>query len=130
MRNLIISIYEKARLKQLSKAKYSILASILHIFQKNFLQSIIPTCTIHCKSHDFLISCFKSRHIFQNILTYRKKLFCHSFLNNIITIIIITIINIIIFTWLVFEERYSKMTLGAKFQKLKGLAYPQRELNS
>ena len=47
LRNLIISICEKVRLQQLRKAKYSILASILHIFNF-FLQSLIPTCAIHC----------------------------------------------------------------------------------
>ena len=33
-RNLMISICEKVRLQQLKKAKYSILALILHIFEK------------------------------------------------------------------------------------------------
>ena len=36
------------RLQQLRKAKYSILASILHIFQKKFLTEHHTYCTIHC----------------------------------------------------------------------------------
>ena len=44
----MISIFEKVRLQQLRKEKYSILASILHIFQKPFLQNLMPTSTIHC----------------------------------------------------------------------------------
>ena len=40
--NLIMfSICEKVRLQQLRKAKYSILASISHIFQESFLTDII-----------------------------------------------------------------------------------------
>ena len=44
----MISVCEKVRLQQLRKAKYSILASILQIFKKNFLQRLIPTCGIYC----------------------------------------------------------------------------------
>ena len=44
----MISIYGKVRLQQLRKAKYSILGSILHIFQIFFLQRLIPICVIHC----------------------------------------------------------------------------------
>ena len=36
------------RLQQLRKAKYLILASILHIFQKKFLTEHHTYCTIHC----------------------------------------------------------------------------------
>ena len=51
----MISIFEKVRLQKLRKAKYSILASILRIFQKPFLQSLIPTCRIQCVNMmDFL----------------------------------------------------------------------------
>ena len=49
LRNLItIFIWEKVRLQKLRKPKYSILATILHIYQFLFLQSLIPTCTIYC----------------------------------------------------------------------------------
>ena len=45
----MISICVKVRLQQLRKTKYSILATILHIFLFFFfLQNLIPTCTIHC----------------------------------------------------------------------------------
>ena len=59
----MISVCEKVRLQQLRMAKYSILASILHIFEKphNYL------CNTLCKSRDFLISCFESGHIFQKL---------------------------------------------------------------
>ena len=42
----MISVYEKVRLQQLRMAKYSILASVLHIFEKKIL-SKPRTCTIH-----------------------------------------------------------------------------------
>ena len=39
------------------------------IFLKMFLQSLIPTCAIHCKSHYFLISfCFESAHFSKNVI--------------------------------------------------------------
>ena len=44
----MISICKKVRLQQLGKTKYSILASILHIFQKVSLQSFTSVCTIQC----------------------------------------------------------------------------------
>ena len=80
----MISIFEKVRLQQWTKAKYSILASILHIFQKNFLHSLIPTCTIHSKSHGFLISCFEYGKKNSENVAFWKNSFCHSFLNKII----------------------------------------------
>ena len=43
----MISVFEKVRLQQLRMAKYSILASILHIFEKKFFQNLITTCAIH-----------------------------------------------------------------------------------
>ena len=63
----MIIVFEKVRLQQLRKAKYSILASILHIFNSFYLQSLIPTCRIHCNSHGFFISCFESGKIFQKM---------------------------------------------------------------
>ena len=67
LRNLtIISICGKTRLQQLRKIKYSILASVLHIFHNFFLAE--PHTHLHntlCKSHDFLVFCFESWHIVQ-----------------------------------------------------------------
>ena len=64
------SISEKVRLQQLRKAKYSILASILHIFQKKYLKELyIYLFNTLCKSHSFLISYFESGNIFK---TYFK----------------------------------------------------------
>ena len=77
----MISICEKVRLLQLRKAKYSILASISHIFQKKFLTK--PHTYVNntlCKSHDFLISCFESRQIFQEIQFFGKIHFVILFL--------------------------------------------------
>ena len=92
MSNLIITaICEKVRLQKLRKAKYSILASILHIFQKIFLTELhtyLYKKTLF-KSHDFLISCFESGHIFQEKVNFWKINFVIlflSFLNNILTI--------------------------------------------
>ena len=62
----MISICKKVRLKQLRTAKYSISASLLHIFQHFFLTE--PHTYLYntlCKSHGFLISCFESGIIFQ-----------------------------------------------------------------
>ena len=74
LRNLIIIfICEKTRLQQLRKIKYSILASILHIFQNFFLAE--PHTHLHnalCKSHDFLIFCFESWHTFQKLWLFGK----------------------------------------------------------
>ena len=64
----MISVCEKVRLQQLRMAKYSILASILHIFEKKILSE--PHNYLYntlCKSRDFLISCFESGHIFQKL---------------------------------------------------------------
>ena len=74
----MISICEKVRLQQLRKAKYSILASISHIFQKYFVtEPHTYLCNTLCKSHDFRISCIESGHIFQRIqlfsITFQKK---------------------------------------------------------
>ena len=63
----MISIFEKVRLQQLRKAKYSILASIAH-FSKTFPTE--PRTYLYytlCKYHEFLISCFESGHIFQKM---------------------------------------------------------------
>ena len=62
----MITICEKLRLQQLRKAKYSILASILHIFEKHFLTE--PHTYLHNtlrKSYGFLISCFESGNFFR-----------------------------------------------------------------
>ena len=69
----MISLCEKVRLQQLRKAKCSILASISDIFQKNFLTEP-HTCLYStlCKSHDFLISCFQSGHIFSKVWLFGK----------------------------------------------------------
>ena len=61
----MISICEKMRLQLLRKAKYSILASMFHIYLFFFLQRLIPTRKIQCKSHGFLTYYFESRNIFQ-----------------------------------------------------------------
>ena len=61
----MISICERVRLQLLRKAIYSILTSILHIFQKKFLTE--PHTYLYntlCKSHGFLISYFESGNIF------------------------------------------------------------------
>ena len=44
----MISIYEKVRIQILQRevTKYLILASMLHIFQNIFLQSLIPISTV------------------------------------------------------------------------------------
>ena len=69
----MISICEKMRIKQLTKAKYSILASILHIFLKKFLtESHTYLHSTMSKSHDFLISCFESGRIFQKLWLFGK----------------------------------------------------------
>ena len=55
----MISICEKVRLQQLRKAKYLLLASVLHIFQIFFLRAYHTfLCNTLCKSHAFLISYF------------------------------------------------------------------------
>ena len=77
---IMISICEKVWLQQLTKAKYSILESILHIFQKMFLtQSHTYLYNTLCKSHDFLISYFESGH-FSIKVTFWENSFRHSFL--------------------------------------------------
>ena len=64
----MISICEKVRLQQLRKIKYSLLTSILHIFSKIFLTELYTYLyNTLCKSHDFLIPCFESGHIFQKM---------------------------------------------------------------
>ena len=71
LRNLImISICEKVKLQQARKAKYSILASILNIFQnfKSFQNLHTYLYKTMCTSHGFLISCFE-------LETFFKK--CH-----------------------------------------------------
>ena len=55
----MISICEKVRLQRLTKAKYSILASILHIFQNFPLTEPHNLHNTLSKSHGFLISCFE-----------------------------------------------------------------------
>ena len=56
------------RLKQLRKAKYSILASIFHILKNFFLtEPHTYLCNTTGKSHDFLISCCESGHTFQKM---------------------------------------------------------------
>ena len=56
----MISIYGKVRLQQLRKAKYSILGSVLHIFQIFFLaETHTYLCNTLCKSRGFFISCFE-----------------------------------------------------------------------
>ena len=56
---------KKVRLEQSTKAKYSILASILHIFVLFFLtEPHIYLYNTMCKSHGFHISCFESGNIF------------------------------------------------------------------
>ena len=75
----------KSGVKHLKKAKYSILASILDIFENIFLtEPRIYFYNTLCKSHGFLISCFESywKHNSKN-LTFWKISFCHSFLNKI-----------------------------------------------
>ena len=94
------SVCEKVKLQKTRKTKYSILASILHIFLKNFLTAIRTYRTLH-KSYDF----YKFRHIFQKIKLFRKIHFVFIFKQGyyyyyyyyyiIIIIIIIIIINII-----------------------------------
>ena len=78
----------KAAVKTIKKGKIfniSILASTLHT-KKEVLQSHIPTCTIHCKSHDFLISCFESGHIFQKMWLFGKINFVIPFWTKSITV--------------------------------------------
>ena len=58
----MISIFEKVRLPQLRKEKYSILASMLHIFLK-FLS--YRASYLLLQYFGFLISCFESGNIFQ-----------------------------------------------------------------
>ena len=65
---MMMPIFENVRLQQLGKAKYLLLRSILLIFQKSFLtETHTYLCNTLFKSHDFLISCFESGHIFQNM---------------------------------------------------------------
>ena len=78
----------KAAVKTIKKGKIfniSILASTLHT-KKEVLQSLISTCTIHCKSHDFLISCFESGHIFQKMWLFGKINFVIPFWTKSITV--------------------------------------------
>ena len=73
---MMISICEKMRLKQLRKAKYWILASILHISYRFFLtESFTYLYNTMGKSHDFLISCFESWHTSQKIWLFGKICF-------------------------------------------------------
>ena len=58
--------FEKVRLQQFRKVKYSILASILRIFQFSFLtERHIYLYNKLCKSRGFLISFFESGNIFK-----------------------------------------------------------------
>ena len=59
----MISICEEVRLQQLRKAKYSILASILHILQNIFTEPHNYLNNTLCNVHYFLISCFEFGHI-------------------------------------------------------------------
>ena len=79
----MISICEKVRLQQLRRAKYSILASILHIFLFSFFltEPHIYLYNTLCKSHGFFMSCFESGNISKNV-TFWKISFCHSFLDG------------------------------------------------
>ena len=64
----MISLCEKVELQQLRKAKYSILASILHKFQFFFLaEPHTYFCNTICKSHVFFISSFECGNISQKI---------------------------------------------------------------
>ena len=66
----------KRRLQQLRKTKYSILAWTLHIFQNIFLtESHTYLYNALCKSHDFLICCFESWHIFEKMRIFWKITF-------------------------------------------------------
>ena len=67
--------YRYYTLQQLRKAKYSILASILHIFQQNFLtEPHTYLCNTLRKSHGFLKSCFEYGKISQ------KRVFLEKFI--------------------------------------------------
>ena len=71
LRNLIISIYEKVRLEQLWKAKvFNINLNIAHFWKCFSYRASYSACTILCKSHDFLISWFKSELIFQKMCLF------------------------------------------------------------
>ena len=64
---------KKVRLEQSTKAKYSILASILHIFVLFFLtEPHIYLYNTMCKSHGFHISCFESGNIFLKMWLFGK----------------------------------------------------------
>ena len=79
----MIPICETAKLLQLRKAKYSILSSILHIFQKMLLKGPY-TCTIHCINlMIFLYSVLNLDILFSKNVTFQKNSFCHSFLSKI-----------------------------------------------
>ena len=78
LRNLMmISIFEKMRLQQLRKIRYSTLPSIVLIFQKSFLtEPHTYLCSTLSKSNDFLTTWFESGHIFLKNETFS---FCHTF---------------------------------------------------
>ena len=70
---MMIFICEKVRLQQLIKAKYSILASICTFFFFFFLtEPYIYLRNTLCNSHGFLISCFESGNMFQEMLLLAK----------------------------------------------------------
>ena len=61
----MIPICEKSKVTSIKKCEIFKLAPILHIFRNFFLtESHTYFCTL-CKSNDFILSCFESRHIFQ-----------------------------------------------------------------
>ena len=69
----MITICEKVRLQQSRKAKYSISASILHIFRKfSLTESHAYFYNTLCKSHGFLISYFESGSIIQKMRLFGK----------------------------------------------------------
>ena len=74
LRNLIvIFICEKSEVRTIAKAKYSILASILHIFVLFFLtEPHIYLYNTMCKSNGFLILCFESGNTFQKMWLFGK----------------------------------------------------------
>ena len=78
----MISTCEKVRFEQLRKAKYSILASISHICQKKFLQSLTHTCTIHCVNLMIFLYLALNLETFLKNAIFWKNSFCQFFLNK------------------------------------------------
>ena len=128
LRNLImISICEKVKLQQARKAKYSILASILNIFQnfKSFQNLHTYLYKTMCTSHGFLISCFELETFFKKY-HFLKNSFCHSFWNKILFLILCMMIADHDILWLTEPDFWKKNLGGPNLRQMSKIGLKAR----